>query len=117
MTFFLLFSDIVSLKNLKPAETNPFFEFARQYSQRVDARLGVVMPQSGQDLENLKFDVTLTLLPHQVFIMPLLYLTRLTNGAAIHAMVNYKTNGTSNQVKPWSDVFLLTQTWLDFLFL
>jgi hypothetical protein len=86
LTFFLLFSDIVSLKNLKPAETNPFFEFARQYSQRVDARLDVVMPQSGQDLENLKFDVTLTLLPHQVFIMPLLYLTRLTNGAAIHAM-------------------------------
>jgi hypothetical protein len=71
---------------MKTAENNIFSAFARMYSKTANVRISSVLPQSIADYEltsedtgNYIFDNVLTLLPHQIFLMPQAYLNYITN--------------------------------------
>lgn len=55
-------------------------EFARVYCDRVNARLAVVLPQSDQEPNEFIYNITLTLLPHQVLLLPTTYIEKLVDG-------------------------------------
>ncbi len=77
----MAFTDIVSVKNIKPADANPFEAFSRLYCDTTNVHKETLLTdlETGVKDGAPSFKFTFTLLPHQVFIMPQLYIDRLKN--------------------------------------
>ena len=79
------FSDIVSLRNLKAAETNPFDELGRWYCNKANVQPSSFIFDSETNVNSgvFSFNFNMILLPHQIFILPITYFEKLSNDAVL----------------------------------
>jgi hypothetical protein len=77
----------VSVKNIKPADANPFEAFSRLYCDTTNVHKETLLTdlETGVKDGAPSFEFTLTILPHQIFIMPQLYIDRLKNDVELVA--------------------------------
>ena len=77
------------MRNISPASKNPFEELAALYSAKASVRKRSVFPSTaGGYISEIGFvfDVTLALLPNQIFMFPEKYSKNITNSSEITDM-------------------------------
>jgi hypothetical protein len=77
----------VSVKNIKPADANPFEAFSRLYCDTTNVYKETFLTDLVTGVKDgaPSFEFTLTILPHQIFIMPRPYIDRLKNDVELVA--------------------------------
>jgi hypothetical protein len=74
------------MRNISPASKNPFLELDSLYSAQTEVRKNTLVKNASKEVlddQAISYDVTWTLLPHQILILPLPYLSQITNGSAL----------------------------------
>jgi len=96
VTIFSLFLDIITVENQSKVSKNIFAELNKQYEKLVHCRkqnfLSKIISKSIKDVDSRVISMNLTLLPHQVLILPDSYYLAMDKSILVNQNITILTN-------------------------